>query len=282
MPYLVGRRRGYRVLDGALRHAFPGTFAGEQIVPHGDGLISYNLGSYIHRLMAYEWFGEESRLLLARLLRPGDTFVDAGSHLGFFTVQAAALVGTQGVVHAIEANPATVVRLRRNASLNSGLAKIEVHAFALSDQGGERLLLHGAEAESDSFIQRDGSATGTVEVAGASLDDLSATWGKIRLLKIDIEGSETLAFRGASRWLASPGAPAFILAEVNPAMLARAGSSAAELIELLASHGYRPFSMRFRTSRRVALGPAHPVEQNEDFLFARDSSLDELTRLGLM
>ena len=36
------------------------------------------------------------------ILKPGDTAIDAGAHIGFFTMQMAAMVGAGGVVHAFE------------------------------------------------------------------------------------------------------------------------------------------------------------------------------------
>ena len=35
---------------------------------------------------------------LRRVLKPGDTAIDAGAHIGFFTMQMAAIVGAGGVV----------------------------------------------------------------------------------------------------------------------------------------------------------------------------------------
>src|SRR5947207_14750968 len=37
-----------------------------------------------------------------RLLRPGDVAIDAGAHIGFFTMQMAAMVGAAGKVYAFE------------------------------------------------------------------------------------------------------------------------------------------------------------------------------------
>lgn len=45
--------------------------------------------------------------LLERVLRPGDSFLDIGANIGYFTIFGAALVGFNGRVHAFEPNPRT-------------------------------------------------------------------------------------------------------------------------------------------------------------------------------
>jgi len=43
--------------------------------------------------------------LVSRLLRQGDTCIDAGSHVGYYTCLLAHLVGESGRVYAFDANP---------------------------------------------------------------------------------------------------------------------------------------------------------------------------------
>jgi predicted methyltransferase len=43
----------------------------------------------------------------ASSLKPGHTIVDVGTNVGYFTVLAAKIIGTEGRVIAFEANPTT-------------------------------------------------------------------------------------------------------------------------------------------------------------------------------
>src|ERR1700704_4312839 len=52
------------------------------------------------------------------VLRPGDTAIDAGAHIGFFTMQMAAIVGPQGRVHAFEPFDANAELLERSIQEN--------------------------------------------------------------------------------------------------------------------------------------------------------------------
>jgi hypothetical protein len=79
---------------------------------------------------------------------------------------------------------------------------------------------------------------GTVTVATRTLDDLvpGETGRRLSLVKLDIEGAESLALAGARRLLAEH-RPA-IYCEFNDIVLRDAGSSAAELLEQFGAIGY--------------------------------------------
>lgn len=71
-------------------------------------------GQYAERWM---WAGAYERQLVAFLksfLRPGMTVFDLGANIGYFSVIAAALVGSKGRVHSFEPMPHNFERLRRN------------------------------------------------------------------------------------------------------------------------------------------------------------------------
>lgn len=50
---------------------------------------------------------------LRRRMRPGDTFIDVGAHIGYVSALASKLVGPRGTVVAIEASPLWPARSRR-------------------------------------------------------------------------------------------------------------------------------------------------------------------------
>src|SRR5262245_39931628 len=58
-------------------------------------------------LFRYGFFEADLTAVILRLLRPGDTFVDVGAHVGYFSALAARLVGADGRVVAFEPTPAT-------------------------------------------------------------------------------------------------------------------------------------------------------------------------------
>ena len=78
--------------------------------------VTIDLGDRIQRLMWGAAYEPHVRRCLAVLLRPGDTFVDVGAHIGFFSLIASSLVGGTGKVYAFEADSTLFQRLQANAT----------------------------------------------------------------------------------------------------------------------------------------------------------------------
>ncbi len=63
------------------------------------------------------WEPNLSNFIVSRL-RHGDTFVDVGANIGYYTLLAARCVGREGAVVAIEPLPTALGELRRNTEIN--------------------------------------------------------------------------------------------------------------------------------------------------------------------
>lgn len=135
--------------------------------------------------------------LLEDSLQPGDTFVDAGANIGFYSLLASRLVGPSGQVHSFEMMPATATMLRSNIAA-SGRSNVTVHEAALSDVSGEFVeasfnprFLGQASVTSTLGAAR----TQTVRVRTTRFDDEPLP-DRIKLMKIDLEGNELRALQG--------------------------------------------------------------------------------------
>ena len=140
-----------------------------------------------------------ARELEARL-RPGDTFVDAGANIGFYSVMAARIVGPRGRVVAIEMMPDTARQLRRNIEANSG-ANVTVHERALTSHAGQTIHAVSDGRKLGQARLAGTTGEGAVQVRSAKLDDILGEIDGIRLIKMDIEGAECDALRGGSHVL---------------------------------------------------------------------------------
>jgi FkbM family methyltransferase len=175
--------------------------------------------------------------LLERLLQPGDVFVDGGANVGLFSLVAARRVGPSGRVLAFEPVPRLAAAARANARLN-GFDWIEVDTRALSDSEGDSELVELAGGLSSFAPGHPGGVAR--RVATARLDSVVHA-GPVRLVKLDVEGAEVKALRGARRLLERDRPD--LLLEVEPGHLERQGCTPGEIDELLDRLGYLAFEV---------------------------------------
>jgi FkbM family methyltransferase len=188
--------------------------------------------------------------LVRLLLKPGDTFVDGGANVGLFSLVAAAAVGPTGHVVCFEPASATRASLCRNVEINR-FSWVEVRAEALgeAEATGTLLTFDGDGAGLSSFAPANSAGARDEEVRITTLDRFfSRHAATIRLVKLDLEGAEVRALRGASELLAS--GPDLIV-ELEPSHLRRQGDSAEELVRLLEAAGYQIYEIGLSGIERV-------------------------------
>ena len=179
--------------------------------------------------------------LFTRLIRPGDTVLDLGAHLGVYALLGAAATGPTGQVHAFEPNTRFAQLLGKSLATNGFSPYSRIHTVAVGAEAGETELRYSWEWAGGGHLAvgpRDASLVGeTCRIV--ALDEMfSDPSFTIDVMKIDVEGTETFAIRGMTRLLArSPRAR--IMFEFSPGMLAAHGSSAGELIRLFQQLGFR-------------------------------------------
>ena len=200
----------------------------------------------------------QETLLLPALLRPGDTCVDVGAHWGYFSLLAAARVGGSGRVLAIEADPRVFAMLQKTLDLNPSLTVEAIKVAAAAEAG--TLVLNGFDERGDNWgVSSVATVQGgaSFEVPSESLDSLLEGRGvrEVGLLKMDIEGAEVLALRGADRLLREHRIRSLLL-ELHPPQIAALGASPAELVASLRGHGYQLWAVdhSLATSRSAAYG----------------------------
>jgi FkbM family methyltransferase len=187
--------------------------------------------------------------VLARLIDPGDTVIDAGANVGYMTVLAATAAGRGGRVLAFEPHPDLFAVLQQNAgnAMRSG-CRVEVRQVALGENRGHALL-----RIPQSFADNDGLATLAVggpapihgvQVVVERLDDLIDTGAS--MLKLDVEGFEASVLRGAQRLLSERRLRHIVFEDHDVERSA--------VVRLLKASGYRLFAIGW-SMRGLVLGP---------------------------
>ena len=135
--------------------------------------------------------------LLPRLLPVGGVCIDIGANVGVYSVSAAAAVGPEGQVVAVEPFPDIYAQLYRNVAANGFGAIVRTRNFCISNQTGPTTLWMNHGRPHSFSLNRDGEAAG-LSVLSIRLDDLADWEGLTRLdyLKIDAEGAELAILEG--------------------------------------------------------------------------------------
>ncbi|HXJ17486.1 MAG TPA: FkbM family methyltransferase [Candidatus Polarisedimenticolia bacterium] len=214
--------------------------------------MQVDLGDRIQRAMWGGCYEPHVRRCLAALIRPGDSILEVGAHIGYLTTFEALCVGPQGRVFAFEADPDNYSRL---SSHTRGVPWVSAVRKAVWESSGtlifERSATQGESGWGTLTSVRDLRAGAHIPVEAISLDDwlTTETVTAIHGLKIDAEGSETAILKGARRFL-NRFRPWLIL-ETNDILLRQASTSARELIEVLDSYGYSAFAFDWSAMIRV-------------------------------
>lgn len=182
------------------------------------------------------WEPAETAVLRSEL-RPGDTFLDVGANVGYYTVIASKRVGPTGRVIAFEPDPTSFAFLKRNVEAN-GCNNVTLVQKALSHEQGTIKLFLDEKNKGAHKIFQYGESHRFVEVAAVRLDDyLKGHEGRIDLIKIDTEGAEGAILKGMGETLRRH-KNTKLLMEFFPKLLAGFGYDAGEVLAGLQSLGF--------------------------------------------
>jgi FkbM family methyltransferase len=193
--------------------------------------------------------------LLRACLAPGDVVVDGGANIGVFTLIAAAAVGPHGRVIACEPSRETTPLLQANVALN-GFEWVTTCAVALGERtGSAEFWSFGAGAGLSSLARPADQRAASYRVAVRTLDEVTQDAATVRLVKLDLEGAELSALRGARRLL-EVDRPDWVI-EVEPDHLERHGSSVAGIADLFRGADYVAYDYLFDAFGACEIRPRH-------------------------
>jgi FkbM family methyltransferase len=133
-------------------------------------------------------------------LKEGDIVVDCGAYVGAFTLYAAKVVGFKGTVIAFEPDPLNYEKLLSNISLNN---LTNVSAINKGVWSQNTILAFNDSHNECAHVLLDNKAESKINVPVVSLDSELETLGihRVDFIKMDVEGAEIEALKGAVRVL---------------------------------------------------------------------------------
>ena len=183
------------------------------------------------------WNPEEYAALKAAV-SPGNVVFDIGANVGAYSMLCATWAGEHGRVYAFEPAPAARAGLMRHLALNGLADRVVVQPQAVSDRISKAPFLITASGGDSRLLQH--GVSGAVMVRTLAIDDFCAARGVTPdVIKMDIEGAELAALRGARHTIARCGSRLALFVELHPSLWAAQGYSRRDLEQELETQGLR-------------------------------------------
>ncbi len=236
------------------------------------------MGRHLYKYQVHE--SVLSTFLINHLkFEPGDVVLDIGANIGWYSLLLEQQVPDGVDIFAFEPDPLNFELLQHNLSLNQATRVTAIQKALAEEEGIKHLYRHASSnLGRHSLLQlQDGES---VEVNTTSLDsfwDAQGLGSRIpRFIKIDIEGYELLALRGARKILER--CPA-LLCEFSPGYMHKGGINPADLVTLLTGHGFVPYAVSCSGLEQVDPDTLPVLERTADF-FWQKKGITPLRQVG--
>jgi len=202
--------------------------------------IDLDLHCLIQRGIYFGVYEPTEARWVEEILQAGDTFVDVGANVGFFTLIASARVGPEGRVLAFEPNPNLAKKLRITLDRNN-IHNVTLLSQAVSDQAGVAQLYFAPfeQGIENASLLTFGHENGRqVEVTTLDKALTENNLERVDLLKLDVEGLEGNVLRGCREHIRR-GVVRRLIVEFNANWLKNNRSSNQALYDEITELGFR-------------------------------------------
>ncbi len=190
---------------------------------------------------------------LPALIRPGDTVIDIGANLGYYTVPMSRLAGPEGAVLAVEPVPVIYDVLRQNIRRCGNVTAYNCALGAENrpvEMANDSVAAAGYFGTGRNYVADGGAAASAMrfEAQMRRGSELFAPLQRIDLIKCDIEGYECVVLEEMLP----------LVRRHRPTLLIESGGdNRRRLVETFRREGYRPFTLG-------GDGAEHPLDPAAD------------------
>lgn len=218
----------------------------KQIMNRGSRLLVFQNEDIGRRLIVMKKFEDDELDFCLKHVSSGDTCIDVGGNVGYYAIPFAKTTGPDGLVISIEPLYRNALVIRLAAELN-GFRNVDVIQAAAVDVP-QTITMHVPNSDSAyAHISNTTSISSDIQkIDGLTIDSIiqDRPTGRVAVLKVDVEGAEMMALKGASDLFSDPGRrPRLIMAELVPAYLARFNSTIEDVFEFMSALNFSAFRL---------------------------------------
>ena len=211
------------------------------------------------------------------ILEKGQTVLDIGANIGFYTGIFSDIVGPGGRVHAFEPDVLNYSHLSRTFD---GKNNVVLRQKAVSEKTETLKIYTSKLLNVDHRTYPIEQYESSYDIEAVSIDDYVAGSFKIDFIKMDIQGNEVKALRGIKKTLDA--CKPVILTEFWPSGLKQAGDSANDFLSLVQSYSYQIYQLNNGTISDFHKEIIPELERKGDFnyinvLLSRDNKIEQLS-----
>jgi FkbM family methyltransferase len=220
-------------------------------------LYEYAFPIYWPLYAAYKAHADRAeRALVRKILFQGAVVVDVGANIGIYSKFLSHCVGPTGLIHSFEPSPDNFKRL---SAATGDLSNVRLTQAAVGERSGECKLYISDKLNVDHrAYETNGDSRRALLTEMVALDDYFKRGQRVDLIKMDIQGYEFHALRGARRVL-EENLDINLLLEFWPFGLKQAGVRWEELIQML-----QGLNMNLTLVRRYGLIPFEARDVRSD------------------
>ena len=197
---------------------------------------------------------------LKQLIKEGDTVVDLGANIGYYTLILAQLVGKSGHVYAFEPDPLNFEILSKNVKENKH-DNVTLVQKAISDKNSKiKLYVSKRNLASHRIFDAEDKRE-SIEVDVTTLDEYFQKSKKlVKFIKMDVEGAEGATILGASK-IIEDSKNLVIMMEYFPKWIKKFGDIPEEILRSLVEKKFKLFNINQKNKKLDSILITNFVEE---------------------
>jgi FkbM family methyltransferase len=216
---------------------------------------------------------EHTKLLSALPFEDGDVILDIGANIGWYSLVLKKSIPKDVTIYAFEPEPLNYQLLKKNIEVNQvGGIKSVNKAVAEANGTSTLFLYYSKNSGRHSLLDVNPQTNRSIGVETINIESFlqskNVQFKSVRLIKIDIEGYELFAFKGAMQLL---NVVPYIFLEYSPALMRKGGEDPAKLIHWLSNFEFNFYKVDGNNVLRSTAHQLMLINQTQDLLLVKKS-----------